>query len=78
MNRALQVLAALPLGTRVVVRYTIDGGTTDALGQLMARGAAGVTVATRTGDVAIAYDDVRLAKPVPPPPAPRKRRFPAA
>ncbi|WP_227878461.1 MULTISPECIES: hypothetical protein [Arthrobacter] len=78
MNRALEVLSALPLGTRVVVRYRIDGGTTDALGQLTARGAAGVTVATRTGEVAIAYDDVRLAKPVPPPPPRRERPVPQA
>ena len=30
-------LAAADLGTRVVVRYRIEGGMTDALGELVAR-----------------------------------------
>nr|WP_256127989.1 hypothetical protein [Arthrobacter sp. SDTb3-6] len=64
------------MGTRVVVRYRIDGGATDALGNLTARDALGVSVAARTGEVAIAYDDVLLAKPVPPPPPRRAPRFP--
>lgn len=76
MNRALELLSALPLGTRVVVRYRIDGGTTDALGGLTARDALSCTVATRSGDVVVALADIQLAKPVPPPPPRRERRIP--
>ncbi len=58
----------------MVVRYRVEGGLTDALGDLMSRDATGVTVMTRSGPVTIKYDDVQLAKAVPPPPAPRSRR----
>ena len=74
MNTALTRLAQLPLGTRMVVRYRIDGGSTDALGDLSARDSDSCTITTRTGPVTIKYDDVQLAKAVPPPPAPRARR----
>lgn len=74
VNTALARLAELPLGTRVVIRYRIDGGLTDALGDLAARDGLGCTIATRSGPVTIKYDDVQLAKPVPPPPARRERR----
>lgn len=60
----------------MVVRYRSDGGLTDALGELASRDAAGVTVLTRTGPLVIKYDDVQLAKAVPPPPPPRPRRSP--
>lgn len=56
-----------------MVRYRIEGGSTDVLGGLMARDALGVTVATRAGDVVVALADVQLAKPVPPPPPRRSR-----
>lgn len=77
MNTALSRLAQLPLGTRMVIRYRIDGGFSDALGDLTARDSLGCTITTRTGAVTIKYDDVQLAKAVPPPPAPRSRRVQA-
>ena len=67
---------ALPLGTRVVVRYRLHGeqhGATDALGELVALDAVSCTVATRRGEIVIAIGDIVAAKPVPPPPAPRTR-----
>ena len=70
-------LRALPLGTRVVVRYRLHGDThpsTDALGDLVAVDDVGCTVATRRGEVVILLADVLLVKQVPPPPAPRERR----
>ncbi|WP_104111789.1 MULTISPECIES: ferrous iron transport protein A [unclassified Arthrobacter] len=76
MNTALTRLTQLPLGTRMVVRYRIDGGLSDALGDLTARDSFGCTITTRSGTVTIMYDDVQLAKAVPPPPAPRARRMP--
>lgn len=69
-------LRALPLGTRVVVRYRLRDDThpsSDALGDLIASDDAGCTVATRHGDVTIAWADVLLSKTVPPPPEPRPR-----
>lgn len=72
-------LRALPLGTRVVVRYRLHGDShpmTDALGDLVAIDDVACTVATRHGDVEVALADVLRAKTVPPPPAPR--RAPAA
>jgi hypothetical protein len=73
------ILGSLPLGTRVVVRSRIDGGFTDALGDLVARDAGTVTVRTRRGDAVVRLETVVAAKPVPPPPAaraPRGRRQP--
>ena len=64
----MKLLQELPLGTRVVVRYRIEGGFTDALGNLVARDATTCTVETRRGPVVVAFDAVSLAKPVPPPP----------
>jgi hypothetical protein len=69
------LLASLPLGTRVVVRHRIDGGTTDALGELSARDQLTCTVDTRNGPAVIRLDAVQLAKAVPPPPPRRERRF---
>ncbi|MGO4384202.1 putative acetyltransferase [Specibacter sp. RAF43] len=76
MSRAVETLKSVPLGTRMVVRYRIEAGSTDALGELTARDAATCTVATRSGPEMIAWDDVQLAKPVPPPPPRRARRVP--
>jgi SAM-dependent methyltransferase len=70
----VKLLRELPLGTRVVVRYRIDGGFTDALGNLVARDDTTCTVDTRRGPVVVAFEAVALAKPVPPPPV-RKSRF---
>ncbi|WP_405219255.1 ferrous iron transport protein A [Agrococcus sp. Ld7] len=69
-------LRALPLGTRLVVRYRLHDeqhGATDALGDLIAVDAVSCTIATRRGEVAIAMGDIVAAKTVPPPPAPRPR-----
>jgi hypothetical protein len=64
----VKLLRELPLGTRVVVRHRIEGGFTDALGDLVARDETTCTVATRRGPVVVAFDAVALAKPVPPAP----------
>ncbi|SFS08556.1 hypothetical protein SAMN04487783_1118 [Agrococcus baldri] len=69
-------LRALPLGTRLVVRYRLHDaahGATDALGDLVAVDAVTCTVATRRGEVVIPIADIVAAKQVPPPPAPRPR-----
>ncbi|MGA7203493.1 MAG: hypothetical protein WBX27_02560 [Specibacter sp.] len=75
MNPAVELLASLPLGTRVVVRHRIEGGSTDALGELSARDPLSCTVDTRNGPAVIKLDDVQLAKAVPPPPPRRERRI---
>ena len=73
---AADFLATAPLGTRVVVRYRIPGGATDALGDLIARTRGTCTVATRRGDVELPLTEVIAAKPVPPPPIRRARIVP--
>ena len=67
-------LAAAELGTRVVVRYRIEGGMTDALGELVARTDSECTVRTRRTDVVIPLALVAAAKAVPPPPPRRAPR----
>jgi hypothetical protein len=74
MNTAADFLAGVDLGTRVVVRYRIDGGLTDALGDLAARSGTACTVRTRRGDVVVPLDRVTAAKAVPPPPTTRGPR----
>ncbi|MFI5613874.1 ferrous iron transport protein A [Amycolatopsis sp. NPDC051903] len=64
-------LEQIPLGTRVVVRYRVEGGFTDALGPLRDRDATTCTVETKRGLVVVPLDAVVAAKPVPPPPARR-------
>ncbi len=59
---------ALPLGTRVVVRYRIPGGATDVLGPLLAISGTECQVRGRAGDVTIMLTDVIAAKQIPPPP----------
>jgi len=68
-----QFLSDAPLGTRVVVRYRIEGGLTDALGELVACTGRECTVRTRRSDVVIALDLVVAAKEVPPAPPRRPR-----
>jgi hypothetical protein len=63
-----EFLAAATPGTRVVVRYRIDSGLTDALGHLVATDDGQCTVRTRKADVVIPLDLVVAAKAVPPPP----------
>jgi hypothetical protein len=70
----LDFLRGAAPGTRVVVRYRIDDGVTDALGYLIGLGPADCTVRTRRGDVVVPLDRVEAAKEVPPPPAPRTPR----
>lgn len=70
-------LRALPTGTRVVVRYLIEGGATDALGDLLEVTDDRCTVRTRRGDVVIVLAGIVAAKPVPPPPPRRVARGPA-
>ncbi|MBD7995283.1 hypothetical protein H9639_08245 [Arthrobacter sp. Sa2CUA1] len=65
-------LRAAGTGSRAVVRYRIEGGLTDALGTITALDPAGCTIATRTGEVFIAWDAVTAGKPVPDAP-PRRR-----
>ena len=65
-------LAALPLGTRVVVRSRTAPGAaaplTDSLGHLREVGPTACVVETRRGVVIIELTDVVAAKPVPPAP----------
>lgn len=68
------LLRSLSPGVRVVVRYRIEGGVTDALGTLSDVGTQQCTVATRRGDVVIGYALVTAAKTVPPPPPRRAAR----
>lgn len=65
------ILASLAVGTRVVVRYRIEGGLTDALGELVRLTDSEATIRTRHGDATVRLDSVVAAKPVPPPPARR-------
>lgn len=67
-----EFLAAAAAGTRVVVRYRIEGGLTDALGHLVAGDEGACTVRTRKADVVIPLGMVVAAKEVPP--APERRR----
>lgn len=70
-------LRALPIGTRMVVRYRLhesEHGASDALGELMSVDDRSCTIATRRGEVRIPFADIIAAKRVPPPPAPRIRQ----
>ncbi|WP_457974221.1 putative acetyltransferase [Arthrobacter sp. D1-17] len=69
-----EFLATASAGTRVVVRYKIDGGFTDALGDLLGCSPTECTVRTRSADVVILLERVVAAKQVPPPPARRGSR----
>ena len=71
-----QFLSNAPLGIRVVVRYRIEGGLTDALGELVGRGDDACTVRTRRSDVVIPLGLVVAAKEVPPAPPRRNPRRP--
>jgi hypothetical protein len=71
-----QFLSDAPLGTRVVVRYRIEGGLTDALGELVGKSDGECTVRTRRSDVVIALPLVVAAKEVPPAPPRRTPRAP--
>lgn len=68
---AVRFLTAVEPGTRVVVRYRIEGGHTDALGIVLSADAVTCVIETRRGPVSVGLADVVAAKKVPPPPAPR-------
>ena len=74
----MNLLRELPIGTRVVVRYRIEGGFTDALGPLIARDETTCTVETKRGPVVVDFDAVALAKPVPPAPVRKSAGGPPA
>lgn len=74
MSSPLEFLTGAELGTRVVVRTTVEGGYTDALGYLRSRDATHCTVETKRGLVSLVLAEVVAAKEVPPPPPPRPRR----
>src|SRR3954453_20857305 len=74
--KPVPLLLTLAPGTRVVVRYRIEGGFTDALGELVEAVPAGCVVRTRRGEVSIPMEQVVAAKQVPPPPARRPARQP--
>ncbi|WP_332601977.1 putative acetyltransferase [Arthrobacter sp. S2(2024)] len=61
-------------GTRVVVRYRLDNGFTDALGYLLSVADGACTIRTRQSDVEIPLALVVAAKAVPPPPPRRGPR----
>ncbi len=65
-------LSAAAPGIRVVVRYRIEGGFTDALGRLVSCDGGACTVRTRQADVVIPLAAVVAAKEVPT--APERRR----
>lgn len=73
-----EVLPGIEPGTRVVVRYLIEGGerATDVVGPLLARDAESLTVDGRRGRVRIPLADVVAAKWAPPAPHPRRPRAP--
>ncbi|WP_104179159.1 ferrous iron transport protein A [Arthrobacter sp. B0490] len=77
MQTPADLLASLPLGTRVVVRRRVEGGFTDSLGDLVSVDAATCTVRTRRGDDVVRLAEVTAAKPVPPAPPRRAPRRPA-
>lgn len=63
--------SALTVGMRVVLRHRIDGGFTDALGELTVSEPSTLTVQTRRGPVTVPRRDVVAAKEVPPAPVRR-------
>jgi len=73
-SRPRDFLASAAPGTRVVVRYRINGGLTDALGELLGCDGTECTVRTRREDTVITLASVVAAKAVPPPPPRRAPR----
>ncbi|AZI59531.1 ferrous iron transport protein A [Nakamurella antarctica] len=67
-------MSVLGVGARVVIRYRIEGGFTDALGNLTELDERFCTVATKRDEVRIDLSRVVATKGVPPPPTPRSRR----
>ena len=74
MQAARRFLADAPIGLRVVARYRVPGGFTDALGYLRVSNETGCSIETRRGVVVVPLVDVVAAKQVPEPPARRRSR----
>ena len=72
--RPADVVRAVPIGTRLVVRSRIPGGFTDALGVLQSRSDTHCTIDTARGLIEVALADIVAAKEVPPPPTRRPPR----
>jgi hypothetical protein len=71
-DQAVRLLGEVPIGTRLVVRYRLDDGATDALGYLRDRTDRSCSLDTPRGLVTITFSDVVAAKPIPEPPARRR------
>ena len=65
---AVNYLRSAEPGTRVVARYKIAGGFTDALGYLLACDDRVCSIVTRRGHVVVELANVVAAKQVPEPP----------
>ncbi|KQO03959.1 MULTISPECIES: putative acetyltransferase [unclassified Arthrobacter] len=74
MQNPADLLASLPLSTRVVVRRRDGDGFSDSLGDLVALDPGSCTVRTRRGDVVVPLADITAARAVPPPPPRRAPR----
>ena len=72
MTSPMAAFLALPVGTRVVVRYRTPHGATDVLGPLLRISQDECEVRSRTGDVTIEMATIIAAKQIPPPPPPRR------
>jgi hypothetical protein len=67
-SSARDFLSLVDSGPRVVVRYRIEGGFSDALGVLSSRTPTHCVIDTRRGPATVDLTDVVLAKQVPPTP----------
>ncbi|MEX1079268.1 MAG: hypothetical protein WED09_09205 [Homoserinimonas sp.] len=76
MSDPVEFIRGAPLGSRMTVRKSIEGGFTDAVGYLRECSDSECVVETRHGLVAIRLDEVTAAKQVPPPPPRRAPRYP--
>lgn len=76
MSAQQDTFLALPLGTRVVIRYLIQGGAaTDVLGELSRWSDTECEVLTKHGDlVTVVLANVVAAKAIPPAPVRRPGR----
>lgn len=68
---AAQYLRRAAIGTRVVARYRMPGGFTDALGYLRSCDGSACDIDTRRGVVVVQLANVVAAKQVPEPPVRR-------
>lgn len=77
-NSPAEFLARAVPGTRVVARYRIASGFTDALGYLQSNDGRTCDILTRRGLVTVTLAAVVAAKAVPEPPARRSGRSAAS